>query len=71
MVYAKMPFCMRYLEHYLCTDVFDKTMQGFYTEWKFKHPQPEDLRASFNKTAWNSIGFSMACFVLPGSWTIK
>lgn len=34
----------KYLEKYLGTEAFDRLMQGFFAEWQFKHPQPEDFR---------------------------
>ncbi len=45
--YEKPAVCFKWLEKYLGTPQFDKIMKGFYQDWKFKHPQPEDLRTYF------------------------
>ena len=37
------------LENYLGTAVFDKAIQAYYNQWKFKHPQPIDLRNVLEK----------------------
>ncbi|MCP3929926.1 MAG: M1 family metallopeptidase [Bacteroidetes bacterium] len=42
--YEKPALIFRHLEKYLGTMTFDKLMQKFYQEWKFRHPHPEDLR---------------------------
>lgn len=34
----------RYLESYLGTARFDAIMQGYYEQWKFRHPRPEDFQ---------------------------
>ena len=43
--YQKPAAAFLHLERYLGQDTFDQLMQGFYQSWKFKHPQPKDLRA--------------------------
>ena len=50
-VYEKSAFAFRYLERYLGTETFDSLMQGFYQEWKFKHPYPEDLAKYFEENS--------------------
>lgn len=47
--YEKPAVAFRWLEKYLGTDKFDVAMRGFYDEWKFRHPQPEDLRDYLEK----------------------
>ena len=42
--YEKPAVAFRWLEKYLGTEKFDVMMRGFYDTWKFRHPQPEDLR---------------------------
>lgn len=36
-----------YLKGYLGDSLFDACMQDYYMNWKFKHPQPEDLQNAF------------------------
>jgi hypothetical protein len=43
-VYMKSAVMLDYLKAYLGDEVFDKAMQQYFETWKFKHPQPEDLR---------------------------
>jgi hypothetical protein len=50
--YLKPPVILRYLENYVGLEAFDKAMQTYYSEWKFKHPQPED----FKKVMEESLG---------------
>jgi hypothetical protein len=50
MNYMKVPLFLDYMEDFLGTDLMDQTMQKYYQKWKFKHPSPEDLRATFEKT---------------------
>lgn len=44
MLYNKAPIAFNYLRAYLSDSVFDSTMQEYFRQWKFKHPQPKDLR---------------------------
>ncbi len=43
--YEKPAQFFKLLEMYLGTEEFDRIFQGFYEKWKFKHPQPEDLKS--------------------------
>ena len=43
--YEKPAVSFKLLEKYLGTKEFDVIMKGFYEKWKFKHPQPLDLRS--------------------------
>ncbi|MBX2873843.1 MAG: M1 family metallopeptidase [Saprospiraceae bacterium] len=43
--YTKPALGFRMLEEYMGCFEFDQAMQAYYQRWKFKHPQPEDLRA--------------------------
>lgn len=46
-VYFKTSVSFDYLKSYLGDDIFDRCMQNFYTNWKFKHPDPDDLKREF------------------------
>ena len=48
-VYGKSSLVFNYLEAYLGKQVFDKVMKQYFDTWKYKHPQPEDLRALFKQ----------------------
>ncbi len=45
--YAKTALLFDHLKSYLGDSIFDNVMQQYFSDWKFKHPQPEDLRALF------------------------
>lgn len=43
-VYIKTSNIFKYLESWMGRERFDKMMQSYYQNWKFKHPQPEDFQ---------------------------
>ena len=47
MIYYKAALGFNYLRAYLGDSVFDSIVHDYYWEWKFRHPQPDDLRISF------------------------
>lgn len=56
-VYSKTAIALNYLKAYLGDSLFDKCMQSYFNEWKFKHPQPADFQkmmedVSGKKLAW-------------------
>lgn len=48
-VYKKSAMAFYYLVQYLGEEKFNQIMQKFYEDWKFKHPQPEDLEKAFQE----------------------
>ncbi len=44
MLYNKAPNAFNYLRTYLGDAEFDVAMQEYFRQWKFRHPQPENLR---------------------------
>ncbi|HTN16453.1 MAG TPA: M1 family metallopeptidase [Chitinophagaceae bacterium] len=44
-VYVKSAHLMEWLEAYMGKDAFRRAMQDYFTQWKFRHPYPEDFRA--------------------------
>jgi len=48
-VYGKTGIGMDYLLAYLGNNLFNKCMHVYFDKWKFKHPQPDDLREVFEK----------------------
>ncbi len=43
-VYSKTAVLFNYLMNYMGENDFDAAMQFYFDKWKFKHPQPKDLR---------------------------
>jgi len=50
-VYGKTSLIFNYLEKYLGVALFDSCMKTYYEKFKYKHPQPEDLRAVLEETS--------------------
>ncbi|MGM0582261.1 MAG: M1 family metallopeptidase [Bacteroidota bacterium] len=48
-VYMKSAMALKHLMKYLGKDEFDRIMNLYYEQWKFKHPKPEDFKAIFEK----------------------
>ena len=44
MLYNKAPNAFNYLRAYFGDSTFDAAIQEYFRQWKFRHPQPEDLR---------------------------
>ncbi|MCB9232057.1 MAG: M1 family metallopeptidase [Bacteroidia bacterium] len=57
MVYMKTARTFRYLEEMLGRDVFDRCMHAYFDQWKFRHPRPEDIKAVFEKTSGQDLGW--------------
>ena len=45
--YNKAAISFNYLRAYLGDSLFDTILHDYYIQWKFKHPQPNDLRSVF------------------------
>jgi hypothetical protein len=48
-VYSKTGVVFNHVRHYLGDEQFDAIMRKYFEAWKFKHPQPEDLRRVFEQ----------------------
>jgi aminopeptidase N len=49
-VYVKTAVWMYFMESQLGRENMDKAMHAYYENWKFKHPYPDDMKASLEKT---------------------
>ncbi len=56
-MYQKTGLVFDYLKDYLGDELFDKCMRDYYQTWKFKHPQPEDIRASIEKSCGKDLSW--------------
>ncbi|MBI1838599.1 MAG: M1 family metallopeptidase, partial [Flavobacteriia bacterium] len=56
-MYMKTGLVMFYLKDYLGEDLFGKCQHAYFETWKFKHPQPEDMKASFEKIAGKDLSW--------------
>lgn len=55
--YGKPTLAFRYLQQYLGTEEMDKLLQLYFQTWKFKHPQPKDLRAIFEENSTKDLAW--------------
>lgn len=56
-MYMKTGLVFNYLKEYLGDSLFDQCMQAYYNEWSFKHPQPEDLRATLERVSGKDLSW--------------
>lgn len=54
-VYIKTSKWMKKLEDVLGKEQFDNSMHNYYRDWKFKHPYPEDFKASIEKSTGKNL----------------
>ena len=55
--YGKPTLIFRYLQEYLGTEEMDKLMHAYFDKWKFKHPQPTDIREVFENGSGKNLSF--------------
>ncbi len=55
--YGKPTLAFRYLQLYLGTEEMDRLLSLYYERWKFKHPQPSDLRAIFEENSSKEVAW--------------
>lgn len=56
-VYSKTAVCFDYLRGYLGDSLYDKCFRTYFDRWHFKHPQPSDLRATFEEVSQRNLGW--------------
>ena len=56
-VYKKTAVAFDHLKGYLGDDVFDRAMNAYFEEWKFKHPGPDDLRKSLETSTGKDLSW--------------
>ncbi len=54
-MYQKTGLVFHYLKSYLGDDLFDKSMSAYFEKWKFRHPQPEDLKQVVEETTGKNL----------------
>ncbi len=65
--YTKTSMWLQQLKEQLGTPLFDSCMKEYYSQWKFKHPYPEDFRASIETTSQTSLKNQFAKLDSTGS----
>lgn len=56
-MYSKTGLVFNYLKSYLGDELFDKCMHTYFETWKFKHPQPEDMKTVLEKESGKDLGW--------------
>jgi hypothetical protein len=54
-VYEKTAAWMERLKQQLGSDLFEKSMKNYYSQWQYKHPYPEDFKQSIEATSDKNI----------------
>ncbi|MGM0497390.1 MAG: M1 family metallopeptidase [Bacteroidota bacterium] len=54
---AKTAKAFQHLSEYLGKNQFDRLMQDFFSEWKYKHPKPRDLERVFQRQAGKDLNW--------------
>ena len=54
-MYQKTGLVFYYLKDYLGDQKFDECMRQYYADWEFKHPTPDDLRNSLEKSCGKNL----------------
>lgn len=55
--YSRTAFLLDYLMDYLGEKTFDACMHAYFDEWKFRHPQPEDVKAVFERVSGKDLSW--------------
>jgi len=56
-MYMKTGLVFYYLKDYLGDVLFDKCMHEYFETWKFKHPMPEDMKATLEKCSGKNLSW--------------
>jgi hypothetical protein len=57
MVYTKTALAFEYLQAYLGADELDKAMHAYFQKWKYKHPQPADIKTTLEKATQKDLSW--------------
>jgi len=63
MIYDKGAIGFNYLRAYLGDSLFDSTIHEYYSKWKFKHPQPDDLQHVFESHTGKDLSWFFKDFI--------
>ncbi|MFZ4465401.1 MAG: M1 family aminopeptidase, partial [Bacteroidales bacterium] len=62
-LYSKAALGFNYLRAYLGDSIFDASMHDYYRIWRFRHPQPDDLRDIFKSHTDKDLSWFFCDFV--------
>jgi hypothetical protein len=55
MAYYKTSLWLKQVEDFLGTAAFDKAMQFYFAQWKFKHPTPQDFQKALEESSGKNL----------------
>ena len=64
--YYKTSEWLRWLEQQMGKEAFDRAMKNYYSEWQFRHPQPEDFKASLEQSTGKNFDSIFSYLYKPG-----
>lgn len=56
-VYSKTAIIFDYLMGYIGEEAMNKALHNYFEKWKFKHPQPQDLRKAFEESTGKDLSW--------------
>ena len=62
-VYGKTGIGFNYLKEYLGKTVFDTCMHNYYNKWKFKHPEPKDIKEVFETSSSKNLDWFFDTYI--------
>jgi len=62
-LYNKAATGFNYLRAYLGDSIFDSTMHDYFLKWKFRHPQPDDIRKLFESQTKKDLSWFFDDFI--------
>ncbi|MCC6599858.1 MAG: M1 family metallopeptidase [Crocinitomicaceae bacterium] len=57
MVYKKSALIFQYLRSSLGDELFDRCARSYFNQWKYKHPQPEDMREVYERISGKDLSW--------------
>lgn len=64
--YTKSADWVAWLENYLGAATFQACMQEYFRRWQFKHPQPEDLKITFERVSERNLDSAFSLLTKKG-----
>jgi aminopeptidase N len=56
-MYQKTGLVFYYLKDYLGDSLFNTCFQAYFEDWKFKHPQPEDMQKTLERVSGKNLSW--------------
>ena len=56
-IYMQVPIHVNHLQNYLGEKEYNQAMQDFFQEWSLKHPTPEDMQRTFERSTGKNLSW--------------